>query len=226
MGQKVHPIGIRLGFIKNWGSVWYANSKKYADILNSDISIRVFLNKKLRHASISSIKIERPAQNAKITIYTSRPGIIIGKKGEDVEILRRNLSKKMNVPVKINIEEVKKPEIDAKIVAFNICQQLEKRVMFRRVIKKYIQNAMKFGAKGIKISVSGRLGGAEIARTEWSKEGRVPLHTFRANIDYSLSEAITTYGILGVKVWIFKGEVLNKNRKFFNTKDQYNLKKS
>lgn len=207
MGQKVHPIGIRLGFIKDWSSIWYASSKEYAKILNMDISVREFIYKKLYHASIGHIKIERPAQNAKITIFTARPGIVIGKKGEDVDKLRKELSKKMDIPVQINIEEIRKPELHSKLVAENLAQQLEKRVMFRRAMKRAIQTAMKFGAKGIKISMSGRLGGAEIARTEWSKEGRIPLHTFRANIDYSISRALTTYGIIGIKVWIFKGEI-------------------
>lgn len=215
MGQKVHPIGIRLGFIKDWRSVWYADTKDYADKLNTDITIRKYLHKKLSNASVSRVKIERPAQNAKITIYTARPGIVIGKKGEDVEILRQELTKKMCVPVQINIEEIRNPELDAQLVADSIAQQLEKRVMFRRAIKRSIQTTMKVGAEGIKIAIAGRLGGSEIARTEWSKEGRIPLHTFRANIDYATAEALTTYGILGVKVWIFKGEVLpgqEKNR--------------
>lgn len=208
MGQKVHPTGIRLGFIKDWRSVWYASAKDYADKLNTDIEVRSYLHKKLAKASVSRIKIERPAQNAKVTIYTARPGIVIGKKGEDVEVLRHDLAKKMGIPVQINIEEIRKPELDARLVADSISQQLEKRVMFRRAMKRAIQTAMKLGAEGIKISISGRLGGAEIARTEWAKEGRIPLHTFRADIDYATSEALTTYGILGVKVWIFKGEVL------------------
>lgn len=208
MGQKVHPTGIRLGFIKDWRSVWYADAKDYADKLNSDIEVRNYLHKKLANASVSKIKIERPAQNAKVTIFTARPGIVIGKKGEDVEVLRNELTKKMGVPVQVNIEEIRKPELDAQLVADGIAQQLEKRVMFRRAMKRAIQTAMKMGAEGIKVSIAGRLGGAEIARTEWAKEGRIPLHTFRADIDYATSEALTTYGILGVKVWIFKGEVL------------------
>lgn len=207
MGQKVHPVGMRLGFIKEWSSLWYADTKNYAKKLSMDIQVREFLYKKLAKASVSFIRIERPAQNAKIIIYTARPGIIIGKKGEDVEFLRNEVSNKMGVPVQINIEEIKKPELDAKLVADNICQQLKKRVMFRRAMKRAIQSAMKMGAKGIKVSISGRLGGAEIARTEGGKEGRIPLHTFRANIDYCSSEALTTYGIIGVKVWIFKGEI-------------------
>lgn len=208
MGQKVHPTAIRLGFIKDWQSVWYAGTKEYAHKLSTDIQVRKYLQKKLAKASVSRIKIERPAQNAKVTIYTARPGIVIGKKGEDVEILRKEITKKISVPVQVNIEEIRKPELDAKLVSDNIAQQLEKRIMFRRAMKRAIQTAMKTGAEGIKVSISGRLGGAEIARTEWSKEGRIPLHTFRANIDYAGSEALTTYGIIGIKVWIFKGEVL------------------
>lgn len=208
MGQKVHPTGIRLGFIKSWRSVWYANIKDYANKLNKDIELRKFVQKKLANASISNITIERPSQNAKVTIFTARPGIVIGKKGEDVESLRQQLTKMMGIPVQINIEEVKKPELNARLVVNNITQQLEKRIMFRRATKRAIQTTMKTGAKGIKIAISGRLGGAEIARTEWSKEGRIPLHTFRADIDYAVGEALTTYGTLGVKVWIFKGEIL------------------
>lgn len=209
MGQKVNPIGMRLGFIKDWHSVWYADSAKdYAKKLNSDIEVRSYLLKKLANASVSKVRIERPAQNAKVTIFTARPGIVIGKKGEDVELLRDELTKKMGVPVQVNIEEIRKPELDAQLVADNIAQQLEKRIMFRRAMKRAIQNSIKMGAKGIKVSISGRLSGAEIARTEWAKEGRIPLHTFRANIDYGASSGLTTYGVLGVKVWIFKGEIL------------------
>jgi small subunit ribosomal protein S3 len=211
MGQKVHPIGMRLGFIKNWNSVWYAGTKDYAKKLQKDIEVRNFLRKKLQHASISCIKIERPAQNAKVTIFTSRPGIVIGKKGEDVEILRLKLANIMGIPVQINIEEIRCPELNADLLSKNIAQQLEKRIMFRRAMKRAIQSSMKMGAKGIKVSISGRLGGAEIARTEWLKEGCIPLHTFRADVDYACSTALTTYGILGVKVWIFKGEVLAQN---------------
>jgi small subunit ribosomal protein S3 len=211
MGQKVHPIGMRLGFIKNWNSVWYAGTKDYAKKLQKDIQVRDFLRRKLAHASISCIKIERPAQNAKVTIFTSRPGIVIGKKGEDVEILRRKLAIIMNIPVQINIEEIKYPELSADLLSKNIAQQLEKRIMFRRAMKRAIQSSMKMGAKGIKVAISGRLGGAEIARTEWLKEGCIPLHTFRADVDYGCSVAFTTYGTLGVKVWIFKGEVLTQH---------------
>ncbi len=209
MGQKVNPVGIRLGIIKDWTSKWYAG-KNYADYLNADLKVREYLEKKLQGASISRILIERPARNARITIHTARPGVIIGKKGDEVEELRQHIGKMLGIPVHINIEEVRKPELDAKLVAESVAQQLERRVMFRRVMKRAVQNAMRQGALGIKIMVSGRLGGAEIARTEWYREGRVPLHTFRADIDYSTAIAKTTYGVIGVKVWIFKGEVFNK----------------
>lgn len=212
MGQKVHPVGIRLGFIKNWRSIWYANSKDFSKKLNADIAVREYLTKQLAGASVSRIIIERPAQNANITIFAARPGVIIGKKGEDIEKVRSAVSKMMGVPVHINIEEVKKAELDAKLVADSVAQQLEKRIMFRRAMKRAIQNAMRQGAEGIKITVAGRLGGAEIARTEWVREGRVPLHTLRADIDYATSEALTTYGIIGVKVWIYKGEVMAGGR--------------
>lgn len=208
MGQKVHPNGMRLGIIKKWNSVWFANTKDFADHLDSDYKVRQFLTKSLIKASISRIIIERPAKSIRVTIYTARPGIVIGKKGEDVEKLRINIAKITGVPVQINISEIRKPELDAKLVSDSITSQLERRVMFRRAMKRSVQNAMRQGAKGIKVEVSGRLGGAEIARREWYREGRVPLHTLRANIDYSISEAHTTYGVIGVKVWIFKGEVL------------------
>ncbi|CAD84318.1 MAG: 30S ribosomal protein S3 [Nitrosomonas europaea] len=208
MGQKINPTGFRLSVLKNWSSRWYTNTKKFSDFLNEDISVRQYLQKKLAHASVGSIIIERPSKNAKITIHTSRPGVVIGKKGEDIEILRRNVEKLMNVPVHINIEEIRKPEIDAQLIAASITQQLEKRIMFRRAMKRAIQNAMRLGAQGIKIMSSGRLNGIEIARTEWYREGRVPLHTLRAEVDYGTSEARTTYGIIGVKVWVFKGEQL------------------
>ncbi len=208
MGQKVHPIGIRLGIVKEHASIWYADRKQYAMQLISDLEVRELIEKRLDNASVSRIVIERPAQTARITIHTARPGIVIGKKGEDVDSLRRILSEKMGVPVNINIEEIRKPDLDAKLVAQNVAQQLERRVMFRRAMKRVVQNAMRQGAEGVKVQVSGRLGGAEIARTEWYREGRVPLHTLRANIDYATYEASTTYGILGVKVWIFKGEVI------------------
>jgi len=214
MGQKVNPVGIRLGIVKNWRSVWYADGKEFADKLNEDIAVRKYLHKALAQASVSRIQIERPAQNARITIHTARPGIVIGKKGEDVEKLRAKVSKMMSgIPVHINIEEVKKPELDAQLVADNIAQQLEKRIMFRRAMKRAVQNALKNGAEGVKVCVGGRLGGAEIARSEWYREGRVPLHTFRADIDYATSEALTTYGIIGVKVWIFKGEQIAESKK-------------
>jgi small subunit ribosomal protein S3 len=209
MGQKVHPIGIRLGIVKRHTSVWYAGSKDYSRYLLEDMEVRELVKKKLAAASVSRVEIERPAQTAKITVYTARPGIVIGKKGEDVEKLRAELAKKMGVPVNINIEEIRKPDLDAQLVADSVAQQLERRVMFRRAMKRVMQNAMRQGAEGIKVQVGGRLGGAEIARTERYHEGRVPLHTLRADIDYATSEAHTTFGIIGVKVWIFKGEVLN-----------------
>ncbi|MAC37899.1 MAG: 30S ribosomal protein S3 [Halieaceae bacterium] len=210
MGQKVHPIGIRLGVVKDHNSVWYADSKSYAQNLINDIEVREYILKKLDAASVSRVKIERPAQTARITIFTARPGIVIGKKGEDVDGLRKELSDKMGVPVHINIEEIRKPDVDARLVAQNVAQQLERRVMFRRAMKRVVQNAMRQGAQGIKVQVGGRLGGAEIARTEWYREGRVPLHTLRADIDYATYEAHTTYGVIGVKVWIFKGEVIGE----------------
>ncbi len=208
MGQKVNPTGIRLGVVKDHTSVWYADKAEYSAKLLNDLQVRKYLDQQLKNASVSRIEIERPAQNAKITIYTARPGIVIGKKGEDVEKLRNAVSQMMGVPVHINIEEVRKPDLDAKLVAQSVASQLERRVMFRRAMKRAVQNAMRQGAKGIKIQVSGRLGGAEIARTEWYREGRVPLHTLRADIDYATYEAHTTYGVIGVKVWIFKGEIL------------------
>jgi small subunit ribosomal protein S3 len=207
MGQKVHPNGIRLGITKPWISTWYAD-KDYAKFLHSDWNIRQFLSEKLKSASVSKIVIERPAKSIRITIYTARPGVVIGKKGEDVEKLRQAITRMSGSPAQINIAEIRKPELDAQLVAQSITSQLERRVMFRRAMKRAVQNAMRLGAKGIKVEVSGRLGGAEIARTEWYREGRVPLHTLRADIDYSTAEAHTTYGVLGVKVWIFKGEVL------------------
>ena len=208
MGQKVHPTGIRLGIVKTHNSVWFADSKTFADKLVTDIQVRKFIEKKLSNASVSRVVIERPAQTARITIHTARPGVVIGKKGEDVDTLRETLSQKMGIPVHINIEEIRKPDLDAKLVAQNVAQQLERRVMFRRAMKRAVQNALRQGAEGIKIQVSGRLGGAEIARAEWYREGRVPLHTLRADIDYATYEAHTTYGVIGVKVWIFKGEIL------------------
>jgi len=210
MGQKVNPTGIRLGVVKDHNSVWYADSKTYAQNLINDLEVREYILKKLDAASVSRVKIERPAQTARITIFTARPGIVIGKKGEDVDGLRKDLSAKMGVPVHINIEEIRKPDVDARLVAQNVAQQLERRVMFRRAMKRVVQNAMRQGAEGIKVQVGGRLGGAEIARTEWYREGRVPLHTLRADIDYATYEAHTTYGVIGVKVWIFKGEVIGE----------------
>ena len=210
MGQKVHPTGIRLGVVKDHNSVWYADSKTYAQNLINDLEVREYILMKLDAASVSRVKIERPAQTARITIFTARPGIVIGKKGEDVDGLRKDLSAKMGVPVHINIEEIRKPDVDARLVAQNVAQQLERRVMFRRAMKRVVQNAMRQGAEGIKVQVGGRLGGAEIARTEWYREGRVPLHTLRADIDYATYEAHTTYGVIGVKVWIFKGEVIGE----------------
>lgn len=209
MGQKVHPTGIRLGIVKKHTSVWYADGKDYAEKLLTDLQVREYVRKRLANASVARIDIERPAQTAKITIYTARPGIVIGKKGEDVEALRAELAIKMGVPVHINIEEIRKPDLDAQLVADSVAQQLERRVMFRRAMKRVVQNAMRQGSEGIKVQVSGRLGGAEIARTEWYREGRVPLHTLRADIDYATSEASTTYGLIGIKVWIFKGEILD-----------------
>ncbi len=208
MGQKVHPTGIRLGIVKDHTSVWYADKKVYPEYLLNDLEVREFLRKRLAQASISRIEIERPAQTARITIHTARPGIVIGKKGEDVERLRGEVSKMMGVPVHINIEEIRKPELDALLVAQNVAQQLERRIQFRRAMRRVIQNAMRLGAEGIKVRVAGRLGGAEIARSEVYHEGRVPLHTLRADIDYATWEAKTTYGILGIKVWVFKGEVI------------------
>jgi small subunit ribosomal protein S3 len=208
MGQKVHPNGIRLGITKPWSSTWYANTKDFPDFLVGDFKVRQYLTKELKAASVSRIDIERPATSIRVTIHTARPGVIIGKKGEDVEKLRKAVATIAGVPAQINISEIRKPELDAKLVADSISSQLERRVMFRRAMKRAVQNAMRLGAKGIKVQVAGRLGGAEIARDEWYREGRVPLHTLRADIDYSTSEALTTYGIIGVKVWIFKGEIL------------------
>ncbi|WP_116474993.1 30S ribosomal protein S3 [Zobellella maritima] len=208
MGQKVHPNGIRLGITKPFNSTWFANTKDFADNLHSDFQVRQYLSKELKNASVSRIVIERPAKSIRVTIHTARPGVVIGKKGEDVEKLRKHVANLAGVPAQINISEVRKPELDGQLVADSIASQLERRVMFRRAMKRAVQNAMRIGAKGIKVEVSGRLGGAEIARTEWYREGRVPLHTLRADIDYATSEASTTYGIIGVKVWIFKGEVL------------------
>jgi len=210
MGQKIHPTGFRLSVNRNWTSRWYANSKNFPAMLNEDIRVRDFLRKKLSHAAVSRVVIERPAKNARITIHSARPGVVIGKKGEDIESLRGNLQRMMGVPVHVNIEEVRKPELDAQLIADSIAQQLEKRIMFRRAMKRAMSNAMRLGAQGIKIMSAGRLNGIEIARTEWYREGRVPLHTLRADIDYGFAEAKTTYGVIGIKVWVFKGETLGK----------------
>jgi len=212
MGQKVNPIGIRLGITRDWASRWYADTRNFAEFVHTDWQIRQLLKKKLSQASVSKIQIERPAKKAHITIHTARPGIVIGKKGEDIEKLRLEVAQMMEMPVgdvRINIAEIRKPELDAQLVAEGISQQLERRVMFRRAMKRAVTNSMRLGAQGVKVKVSGRLNGAEIARSEWYREGRVPLHTFRADIDYGLAEAVTTYGVIGVKVWIFKGEVFD-----------------
>ena len=213
MGQKVHPTGIRLGIVNDWTSKWYADSKTYADYVRIDHELRVFIKNKLKDASVSKITIERPAKKVNITIHTARPGIVIGKKGEDIEKLRAEVSAMIGMPisdVRINISEIRKPELDAQLVAEGIAQQLERRVMFRRAMKRSVTNTMRVGAEGIKVKVGGRLNGAEIARSEWYREGRVPLHTLRADIDYGTAEANTTYGVIGVKVWIFKGEVFER----------------
>ncbi|MBE7561962.1 30S ribosomal protein S3 [Acidithiobacillus sp. HP-6] len=207
MGQKTNPVGLRLGIIKNWNSRWYGKGD-FQEKLLEDIKIRQFIRERLFGGAVSDIIIERPARSARITVHTARPGIVIGKKGEDIEKLRHDVQKRMGVPVHINVEEIRKPELDAQLVAESVAQQLERRIMFRRAMKRAVTNAMRFGALGMRINCAGRLGGAEIARTEWYREGRVPLHTLRADIDYGFAEAKTTYGIIGVKVWIFKGEIL------------------
>jgi small subunit ribosomal protein S3 len=209
MGQKVHPIGIRLGISKDWNSTWYAERGEYAEMLNSDLAVRAYLQKRLAQAAVSRIQIERPAKTARITIHTARPGIVIGKKGEDIERLRREVTALMGVPTHISVAEIRKPELDAQLVAEGIAQQLERRIMFRRAMKRAVGNSMRLGALGIKVKLSGRLNGADIARSEWYREGQVPLHTLRADVDYGIVEAATTYGILGVKVWIYKGEVFD-----------------
>ena len=216
MGQKVHPTGFRLGIATDWTSKWYAEGTDYAKFLNSDLEIRKYLKDKLSQASVSRVQIDRPARAAFVVIHTARPGIVIGKKGEDVEALRKEIARRMDVNinnVKINIEEIRKPEIDAQLVSESVAQQLERRIMFRRAMKRAVSNAMRLGALGVKINVSGRLNGAEIARAEWYREGRVPLHTLRADIDYGFAEALTTYGIIGIKTWIFKGEVFDLESK-------------
>jgi small subunit ribosomal protein S3 len=208
MGQKIHPIGFRLAVNRNWSSRWYADDRNFGAMLGEDIRVREYLKKKLKNASVGRVVIERPAKNARITIYSARPGVVIGKRGEDIESLKADLQRLMGVPVHVNIEEIRKPETDAQLIADSIAQQLEKRIMFRRAMKRAMQNAMRLGAQGIKIMSSGRLNGIEIARTEWYREGRVPLHTLRANIDYGFAEAQTTYGIIGIKVWVYKGDML------------------
>jgi len=209
MGQKVHPNGIRLGISKDWSAKWYAEGENYADYLNTDLKARAFLEKELAQAAVSHIQIERPAKSAEITVHTARPGIVIGKKGEDIDRLRAKLTQIMGVPTHIRVNEIRKPELDAKLIADSIGQQLERRVMFRRAMKRAVGNAMRLGALGIKVQVAGRLDGADIARTEWYREGRVPLHTLRADVDYGTSEAATTYGIIGIKVWVYKGDVFD-----------------
>jgi len=208
MGQKIHPTGFRLAVTRNWASRWYASNRNFASMLAEDLEVREFLKKKLKNAAVSRILIERPAKSARITIFSARPGVVIGKKGEDIENLKLELAKRLNCPVSVNIEEVRKPEVDAQLIADSITQQLEKRIMFRRAMKRAMQNAMRLGAQGIKIMSAGRLNGIEIARTEWYREGRVPLHTLRADIDYGFSEAHTTYGVIGVKVWVYRGDRL------------------
>ncbi|MCX5466063.1 MULTISPECIES: 30S ribosomal protein S3 [Alcaligenes] len=208
MGQKIHPIGFRLAVNRNWSSRWYADGAEFGTMLADDIRVREYLKRKLKSASVGRVVIERPAKNARITIYSARPGVVIGKRGEDIESLKADLQRLLGVPVHVNIEEIRKPETDAQLIADSIAQQLEKRIMFRRAMKRSMQNAMRLGAQGIKIMSSGRLNGIEIARTEWYREGRVPLHTLRANIDYGTSEAHTTYGIIGIKVWVYKGDML------------------
>ncbi|MFN9772887.1 MAG: 30S ribosomal protein S3 [Burkholderiales bacterium] len=208
MGQKIHPTGFRLSVTRAWGSRWFANNRNFAGMLAEDLQVREYLKTKLKNAAVSRIMIERPAKNARITIYSARPGVVIGKKGEDIENLKAELGKRLGVPVAVNIEEVRKPEVDAQLIADSITQQLEKRIMFRRAMKRAMQNAMRLGAQGIKIMSSGRLNGIEIARCEWYREGRVPLHTLRADIDYGTSEAKTTYGVIGVKVWVYRGDRL------------------
>lgn len=211
MGQKIHPTGFRLSVTRNWASRWYASNRDFAGMLADDIKVREYLRSKLKNAAVSRIVIERPAKNARITIYSARPGVVIGKKGEDIERLKKDLATMLGVPVAVNIEEIRKPEVDAQLIADSITQQLEKRIMFRRAMKRAMQNAMRLGAQGVKIMSSGRLNGIEIARTEWYREGRVPLHTLRADIDYGTSVAKTTYGTIGVKVWVYKGDNLGRN---------------
>lgn len=209
MGHKVHPTGIRLGISKDWNAKWYANKHQYAEYLTADLKVREMLHDKLKQAGVSRIRIERPAKTARVTIHTARPGVVIGKKGEDIEKLRKKVSAMMGVPTHINVSEVRKPELDAQLVAENIAQQLERRIMFRRAMRRAVGNAVRLGAQGIKVNVAGRLNGAEIARSEWNREGRVPLHTLRADVDYGFAQAATQYGIIGVKVWVYKGEIFD-----------------
>ena len=209
MGQKVHPTGMRIGIIKDWTSTWYADTKDFARFLNTDLQVREFLRKKLVNASVSRIQIERPPNEVKVIIHSARPGIVIGKKGEDIERLSQEVSDMMGLRAKVSVREIRKPELDANLVAESVAQQIERKIMFRRAMKRAVTNSMRLGALGIKINVSGRLNGAEIARSEWYREGRVPLHTLRADIDYGIANSNTTYGVIGVKVWIFKGEVFN-----------------
>ena len=208
MGQKIHPTGFRLSVTRAWASRWFANNRNFAGMLAEDLKVREFLKARLKNAAVSRILIERPAKNARITIYSARPGVVIGKKGEDIENLKAELARRLGVPVAVNIEEIRKPEVDAQLIAESITQQLEKRIMFRRAMKRAMQNAMRLGAQGVKIMSSGRLNGIEIARCEWYREGRVPLHTLRADIDFGYAKAQTAYGIIGIKVWIFKGEII------------------
>ncbi len=208
MGQKIHPVGFRLPVTRQWSSRWFANNRNFATMLAEDLKVREFLKKRLKSAAVSKVLIERPAKNARITIYSARPGVVIGKKGEDIENLKAELARRLGVPVAVNIEEIRKPEIDAQLIAESITQQLEKRIMFRRAMKRAMQNAMRLGAQGVKIMSAGRLNGIEIARSEWYREGRVPLHTLKADIDYGFSEAKTTYGVIGVKVWVYRGDRL------------------
>jgi small subunit ribosomal protein S3 len=210
MGQKIHPTGFRLPVTRAWSSRWFANNRNFSQMLAEDLDVRDYLKAKLKSAAVSKIIIERPAKNARITIYSARPGVVIGKKGEDIENLKAELSRRLGVPVAVNIEEVRKPEIDAQLIADSITQQLEKRIMFRRAMKRAMQNAMRLGAQGIKLRSSGRLNGSEIARCEWYREGRVPLHTLKADIDYGFSEAKTTYGVIGVKCWVYRGDNLGR----------------
>lgn len=225
MGQKIQPTGFRLPVTRNWNSRWFAGHKDFARMLNEDVKVRQFLKKKLKTAAVSRVLIERPAKNARITIFSARPGVVIGKKGEDIEALKTKLASMMGVPVHVNIEEIRKPEVDAQLIAESITQQLEKRIMFRRAMKRAMQNAMRLGAQGVKIMSAGRLNGAEIARREWYREGRVPLHTLKADIDYGFAEANTTYGIIGVKVWIYKGEILSRSDNLLQNQEEANEEK-